>query len=818
MEILYLLLVLVFLGGPFLGIAAFLANRATRDQLERLEREVADLRAQLRARPWETFSKSQESAEPPVRAPIPPPMVIGAEAPAEAPADQGPAYEPGAEDELREPPAPEQTSSNLEDALSAASAVGRSSSSTNDDPHRGQSQSAEPESGAVPPPPPQEFVPVFARPVAEHNVEMLLGTKWLNWIGALFIMMFVAYGLKYSYDNAWIGPKGRLAIGTFFGVAALAIGEHFRRKTWGVLFQTLTGIGIATFYACVFFSFQVYHLATPGTAFVLATGVTALAVFLAVLHNSVSIAILGVIGGFLSPVLISTGENHPYILFGYILTLDLVAMAAAYFRRWHALDLLCFAGTVVMLTGWHLKFGHLPGQDAPALLFTSIFYLVFLVVPMLHTFVRKLPGDRQATVLTVGNALFSASMYYRLLYPENSHVLGFVILAQAALMFLLFGVWVRRVGSANLTAHSLLVIALCLVVASVPLHLSRYGLAIVWALQGALFTYFGIRYVSQWTRGIGLAALGLAALILLKNLPLHRAEFTPVLNAPFLSWMLVASAAFVSAWLTWKRSPPEDENSQPFSIIAFLLGSGLLWLLPAFEISSYWRFNYTGQYRDSYTMSSVLVAWSVMSAALVTALRRREGIHEGWHLLTGMAFVVTAMVFLSSLTDYHSPSEYPFVNSAYLPRLVFVAALAWAARMYGYFQREGWLQSFEGLAHFSAAVLVALEMARWGKANEAISDRIAFSLVSLAWALHAFGLILAGLRTRRRYRRILGFLLFGIVVFKVLIVDTSELEKVYRILSFGGTGLLLLAAGYFFQKYSAALLREEGSPPEQAGG
>jgi uncharacterized membrane protein len=91
---------------------------------------------------------------------------------------------------------------------------------------------------------------------------------------------------------------------------------------------------------------------------------------MAVAHDAAPIAILGLIGGFLSPVLLSTGTNHPYALFTYIAILNFVAMGAAYFRRWRALDLFCFLGTSILYQGWYRKF-YAPDQMMPALLYTS---------------------------------------------------------------------------------------------------------------------------------------------------------------------------------------------------------------------------------------------------------------------------------------------------------------------------------------------------------------------------------------------------------------------------------------------------------------
>ena len=135
-----------------------------------------------------------------------------------------------------------------------------------------------------PEPTPEPVTKVFqpAKPASEPSLEMLLGTRWLSTIGIIMLLFAAGFFLKLAYDNAWIGPQGRLLIGTVAGIVALGLGERFRRKQWDVLFQTLTGGGLATFYLCIFFSFQIYHLTGQSVSMTLATAVTVFAVGLAV--------------------------------------------------------------------------------------------------------------------------------------------------------------------------------------------------------------------------------------------------------------------------------------------------------------------------------------------------------------------------------------------------------------------------------------------------------------------------------------------------------------------------------------------------------
>ena len=117
--------------------------------------------------------------------------------------------------------------------------------------------------------------------------------------------------------------------------------------------------------------------------------------------------------------------------------------------------------------------------------------------------------------------------------------------------------------------------------------------------------------------------------------------------------------------------------------------------------------------------------------------------------------------------------------------------------------------------HGFLALLVAFEFERWGRYSDLITVKMGRSLISAGWALQAFVVIWIGLAAQNRVLRYAGFGLFGLAIAKTLFVDMSEVEKVYRIVSFLASGFLLVGAGYFYQRYSAVLLKgEDGEKPE----
>ena len=194
--------------------------------------------------------------------------------------------------------------------------------------------------------------PTPARPPIDW--EQFMGAKLFAWIGGLALFLGVAFFVKYSFEHNLIPPELRVAIGFVVGVNLLVGGVLLKRKENAVTAQTLCATGVLVLYAVTFACRSYYHFAFFGLipTFLLMALVTAVAFLLAVRLNAIVVAILGLAGGFLTPVLLSTGQDRPLGLFVYIALLDIGLLAASQRQRWHALPILGAAGTALTQIGW----------------------------------------------------------------------------------------------------------------------------------------------------------------------------------------------------------------------------------------------------------------------------------------------------------------------------------------------------------------------------------------------------------------------------------------------------------------------------------
>ena len=199
-------------------------------------------------------------------------------------------------------------------------------------------------------------------PAPSLSLEQFMGAKLFAWVGGLALFLGVIFFVKLSIERGWISPELRTAIGFVIGVALLGAGVVIqRRRLYATLAHTLCATGTVVLYGVSYAAHSLYHIPPFHHALVtfgLMTLITAAAFLLAVRMEAQVVAVLGMLGGFLTPIFCSTGHDNPGGLFGYIALLDIGVLAVAKHKRWLYLTALAAAGTIIMQAGWMMKFFH----------------------------------------------------------------------------------------------------------------------------------------------------------------------------------------------------------------------------------------------------------------------------------------------------------------------------------------------------------------------------------------------------------------------------------------------------------------------------
>lgn len=204
--------------------------------------------------------------------------------------------------------------------------------------------------------------------------EARVGLQWLNRVGVLTVLLGVAFGFKTAVDNGWIGPAARIALGVAVGLISLGVGERQGRRQHRVFAQGLTGLGIALFYLSGWAAFALYGLVPQPVAFALMVATTGAAALLAMRYHAPAIAVVGLLGGYATPIALATGAPHSLFFLAYLTVLDAGAIALARRRVWPIVETVTTLATVVAFGGW-LAVAMTSDDRALATVFTGVFYV-----------------------------------------------------------------------------------------------------------------------------------------------------------------------------------------------------------------------------------------------------------------------------------------------------------------------------------------------------------------------------------------------------------------------------------------------------------
>lgn len=343
----------------------------------------------------------------------------------------------------------------------------------------------------------------------EMGLESRIGSHWLNRIGIVAVLIGVSYFLKYAFENNWIGPAGRVVIGLLAGIGVVLWSERFRSRGYRWFSWSLQAVGIGVLYLSLWAAFQLYHLVPAGAAFGAMIVVTAATATMALRQDAEVLAAFALAGGFATPLLVSTGENHEITLFAYVAMLNLGTLALIAFRPWQRLIFGAFVGTVVLYVGWDAAY-YTEAQLAPTAAFATLFFVIFSAAPLLAARSATEPHSVEKAVVVL--PLLNAGVYFLELFAmlEQLHhgALAWCALALAAVY-----IGISRAAGTSADQRLLRLLHLSLAVAfvtiAIPLKLEAHWITLGWLVESGLLLWIGQRTRTQLLLYLGMIALAL---------------------------------------------------------------------------------------------------------------------------------------------------------------------------------------------------------------------------------------------------------------------------------------------------------------------
>jgi len=532
----------------------------------------------------------------------------------------------------------------------------------------------------VPLPPPQ--FNVFAAPplhssqtksASALDLETLIGGRWLNRIGITALILAVTYFLKYAFDNNWIGPSGRVAIGILLGAAMLPWSHWLLQRGYSYFSEGIAGLGAVVLYLSIWAGCQYYKLFSLDVGFAAMIVITAGMAAVALGRNSQRIALLSLFGGFLTPVLVSEGKDAQAVLFTYLLILGAGLLAIEMRRDWRALTPISFLLSQLYFWGWYSEF-YRPAKLERTIIFATLFFLLYAALPVLRA-VRYSQLHELDIVVVLANSFAYLGELYVMLWPQDRWPLTLLVLALSGGHLLVARlVPPPKAGESPLVRLLFAGLALTFATLAIPIRLEGKWITLAFAIEGAILVWTGFRSTTGFLRAGGYFLLALAAVRLL-IFPLPAPQFL------------------------------FNERFAAYAVLIFCFG------------------------------------------VVVYAAREHESAVGRDELNALGVFAVAINVF---------------------------ALIALSFELWDHFGSHAGLGIDSGLAQHLA--------------------------LSLLWTAYASGLIALGVRRESALLRWQALVLFGLVVVKVFVYDSSYLERFYRIISFFILGLVLLVVSFLYQR------------------
>ncbi len=521
---------------------------------------------------------------------------------------------------------------------------------------------------------------------------LLSGEHTIAAIGVVILFIGIGFLVKYAAEHAMFPIELRLASAVLAGIALLVVGWRLRARhaDYALILQ---GGGTGILYLTIYGAFQVWHLIPAGLAFPLLIGVAVLSTLLAVWQNSMALAIFGVTGGFLAPLLTATDSGSHVALFSYYAILNLGIFTAAWFKSWRVLNLIGFVFTFVIALLWGTQ-NYRPELFASTEPFLLLFFLMYVAIALLYALRRTtdlknyVDGGLIFGVPVVGFGLQAAlvrDMEYGL--AISSLVLGTFYMALSWFMLQ------RRRDDLRLLVESFLALGVIFASLAIPLACDAQWTSAAWAVEGAGIFWMGCRLNKRAAWGFGLLLQAGAGVSFLMHATVAKLPEYP-LNHLLIGALLLSGAGFVSyyAALCQKANFKLAEWTAPL----FLWGLAW-WLYGGLDnINSYAAYDY------QITLALLfLTATALISSQL--ALRWKWP-HAIWPVQS-----VTVVLWLSTLAGI-AEHGHPFAHFGWLSWAVALAAHYWMLHRHETASSLKLHHSFHTWSYLLLAALGAWEM------------------------------------------------------------------------------------------------------------
>lgn len=664
----------------------------------------------------------------------------------------------------------------------------------------------------------------------ERNfIERLLGENWLSKIGIVTLVLGIAFFVKYAIDRDWINEIGRVGIGLLTGGIIIGI-AHKLKKQYHVFSSILVGGGISVFYITITLAFREYELFSQPIAFVLLIAITVFSVILSLLYDRKELAIFSLLGGFASPLMISTGAGNYIVLFSYIFILNTGMLVVSFAKNWRVIGIMCYMLTLGFFWSWLLT-----AYRNHSLVLVTLFTVLFFVQFYLLAIIDHLRTEKKVTAyqsfLILSNNLF---VFLACLYVWDQcqyDVRGLITIALAVLNAIVMFTLFRRSKVDRNLIYLIIAVVMTFVSLAIPIQLNGHVITMFWAAEAVVLLLLWRRSrINVFWFGFGVICL---LTVISYVMDVHEtysydSELPILVNRIFITGIVVIVASVICLFILRKEDPDMEIEIRGFDLLSvgavvnvfkYVLIT-LAYVMPFLELN-YQLERFTDVEFYSSFRYLCMATYTALYVALLAFIYRKKASAAFTYVLL-LASMICYGAFYSYMAidlrfDIFSSGMYStahfLIHYLSLPAVIYIAYLL--VRNIKSLSQE-WFSSICWVLVVLCVVILSIEtdhtiIALLGNAEN--YDFILYDVHTfgypILWGVLAMVLMIWGLNVKEVLLRKISLIFFGIIILKFYAYDVWHMSQAGRIVSFIILGVILLSVSFLQQKIKT-LVKADG--------
>lgn len=651
------------------------------------------------------------------------------------------------------------------------------------------------------------------------STEYAVATTWLVRVGIIIILCGSAFFLKYSIENEIMPPAARVAISVIVAIAMLLVGMRItgKEKKYDLIGRGVLGGSIVLLYFSIHSAANMYHLVDVKPAFGLMVLITAVAWLISIRKDSLLVAVLGLSGGTLTPVILSTGVKNLPGLYVYMLMIAVGALAVSRYRNWKLLNILNFVFTWGIYLLALDKFYNSETDFIIAITFLSIYFIVFFGQTLIFNVRNREPISLIELGMILLNTILLFYKGWELTFELYPRAYGAFFSLGAAAFFLIFIIYFlyRKYTDRNLLLILFALTAFSITV-SFPLLLSGKWVTFSWSALAVVFLWLGLRIGSRF---LAHCSLVIYLLALFRLLGIDE-SFISVTSNYFIGMFdrLITVGGFCAAlaagWLLLRKHGKKAENSivgrandiggelaggPVTQVIAWSTAIVLICYLSVEALRASNAF-YLPLREPSVTL--IWLGAIVLMAHFAGNLRSKA--------LTVLTLIAGTAVLLKLMFDMntwnYSVGSWtyrcaPLWDYAAMRTLEFIAMIATFVFCMKQLRGNTTIKTTQIMGAATIGLLFIYLTFEASTMMFKFIPGFRSGGVSILWGIFAFALIWGGLRKSSKSLRYAGLLLFSIDALKIFFVDLEKLSQLYRIVAFIILGIVMIAGAFIYIRF-----------------